>query len=86
VTENAVTESSSESEAAPAADAASTPAVRRRPLKRATKIRLLIILILAVLTAAAFGAYYIFNSSNYVPTTPKSMGTRSRSTHRRLAR
>jgi multidrug resistance efflux pump len=68
VTENAVTESSSESEAAPAADAAPTPAVRRRPLKRATKIRLLIILILAVLAAAAFGAYYIFNTSNYVTT------------------
>jgi multidrug resistance efflux pump len=68
VTENAVTESSSESEAVPAADAASTPAVRRRPLKRATKIRLLIILILAVLAAAAFVAYYIFNTSNYVTT------------------
>ena len=68
MTENAVTESSSESEAAPAADAAPTPAVRRRPLKRATKIRLLIILILAVLAAAAFGAYYIFNTSNYVTT------------------
>jgi len=68
VTENAVTESSSESEAAPAADAAPTPGVRRRPLKRATKIRLLIILILAVLAAAAFGAYYIFNTSNYVTT------------------
>ena len=38
MTENAVTESSSESEAAPAAVAAPTPAVRRRPLKRATKI------------------------------------------------
>lgn len=68
MTENAVTQSSSESEAAPAADVAPTPAVRRRPLKRATKIRLLIILILAVLAAAAFGAYYIFNTSNYVTT------------------
>ena len=62
MTENAVTQSSSESEAAP------TPAVRRRSLKRATKIRLLIILILAVLAAAAFVAYYIFNTSNYVTT------------------
>ena len=68
MTQNAVTESSSESEAAPAAVAAPTPVVRRRPLKRATKIRLLIILILAVLAAAAFGAYYIFNTSNYVTT------------------
>jgi multidrug resistance efflux pump len=72
VTENTsvgtVTESSSESEAAPAADAASTTQVRRRPLKRATKIRLLIILVIAVLAAAALSAYYIVNTSSYITT------------------
>jgi multidrug resistance efflux pump len=66
VTENAVTESSSEPEAAP--EPAPSASVRRRPLKRATKIRLLVILIIAVLAAAAFGVYYIFNTSNYVTT------------------
>ena len=66
VTENAVTESSSEPEAAP--EPASSASVRRRPLKRATKIRLLVILVLAVLAAAAFAVYYIFNASNYVTT------------------
>jgi multidrug resistance efflux pump len=66
VTENAVTESSSEPEAAP--EPASSASVRRRPLKRATKIRLLVILVIAVLAAAAFGVYYIFNTSNYVTT------------------
>jgi multidrug resistance efflux pump len=66
VTENAVTESSSEPEAAP--EPAPSASVRRRPLKRATKIRLLVILVIAVLAAAAFGVYYIFNTSNYVTT------------------
>jgi multidrug resistance efflux pump len=37
-------------------------------LKRATKIRLLVILGLAVLAAIAFLVYYIFNTSNYVTT------------------
>jgi multidrug resistance efflux pump len=67
VTENAVAESSSEPEAAPPDPESSAPA-RRRPLKRATKIRLLIIAVLALLAAAAFGVYYIFNTSNYVTT------------------
>ena len=53
-------------EAAP--EPASSASVRRRPLKRATKIRLLVILGLAVLAAVAFGVYYIFNTSNYVTT------------------
>jgi multidrug resistance efflux pump len=66
VTENAVTESSSEPEATPEPEASTS--VRRRPLKRATKIRLLVILVLAVLAAAAFAVYYIFNTSNYVTT------------------
>jgi multidrug resistance efflux pump len=66
VTENAVTESSSEPEAAP--EPAPSASVRRRPLKRATRIRLLVILVIAVLAAAAFGVYYIFNTSNYVTT------------------
>jgi multidrug resistance efflux pump len=66
VTENAVTASVSEPEATP--DSAPSAPVRRRPLKRATKIRLLVILVLATLAAAAFLAYYIFNSSNYVTT------------------
>ena len=66
MTENAVTESSSEPEAAP--EPAPSASVRRRPLKRATKIRLLVILVIAVLAAAAFGVYYIFNTSNYVTT------------------
>lgn len=63
-----VTESSSESESTPASDAPATAPARRRPLKRATKIRLLVILVLAVLAAAAFGAYYIINTRNYVTT------------------
>ncbi len=66
MTENAVTESSSEQEAAPEPE--SSASVRRRPLKRATKIRLLVILGLAVLAAVAFGVYYVFNTSNYVTT------------------
>ena len=66
MTENAVTESSSEPEAAP--EPAPSASVRRRPLKRATKIRLLVILVIAVLAAVAFGVYYIFNTSNYVTT------------------
>ena len=66
MTENAVTESVSEPEATP--DSAPSAPVRRRPLKRATKIRFLVILVLAALAAAAFLAYYIFNSSNYVTT------------------
>ena len=67
MTENTVTESPTEPDAAPA-DSASTAPVRRRPLKRATKIRLVGILVVAALAAAAFLAYYIFNSSNYVTT------------------
>jgi len=67
VTENAVTESASEPEAA-APEAAPSAPVRRRSLKRATKIRLLVIGVLAVLAAAAFVIYYIFNTSNYVTT------------------
>jgi multidrug resistance efflux pump len=67
VTENTVTDASTEPEATPPAPAPTEPA-RRRPLKRATKIRLLIILLVAVLTAAAFVVYYIFESSNYVTT------------------
>jgi multidrug resistance efflux pump len=67
VTENVVAESSSEPEAVPPDPESSSPA-RRRPLKRATKIRLLIIAVLALLAAAAFGVYYIFNTSNYVTT------------------
>ena len=55
MTENAVTEPSSEPEAAP--EPASSASVRRRPLKRATKIRLLVFLVLAVLAAAAFAVY-----------------------------
>jgi len=66
VTENTVVESSSEQEAAPEPE--SSASVRRRPLKRATKIRLLVILGLAVLAAVAFGVYYVFNTSNYVTT------------------
>jgi len=66
VTENTVAESSSEQEAAPEPE--SSASVRRRPLKRATKIRLLVILGLAVLAAVAFGVYYVFNTSNYVTT------------------
>jgi multidrug resistance efflux pump len=66
VTENAVTEPSSEPEAAP--EPASSASVRRRPLKRATKIRLSVILGLALLAAVAFGVYYVFNTSNYVTT------------------
>jgi multidrug resistance efflux pump len=66
VTENAVTESSSEPEAAP--EPAPSASVRRRPLKRTTKIRLFVILVIAVLAAVAFGVYYIFNTSNYVTT------------------
>lgn len=67
MTENAVTESASEPEAA-APEAAPSAPVRRRSLKRATKIRLLVIGVLAVLAAAAFVIYYIFNTSNYVTT------------------
>jgi len=67
VTENAVTESASEPEAATPDSATAAPG-RRRPLKRATKIRLLVILGLAVLAAIAFLVYYIFNTSNYVMT------------------
>ena len=67
MTENAVTESASAPEAA-AGDSATITSVRRRPLKRATKIRLLVILGLAVLAAVAFLAYYIVNTSNYVTT------------------
>jgi multidrug resistance efflux pump len=67
VTENTVATPSTEPEAAPPAQAPTEPA-RRRPLKRATKIRLLIILVLAVLAATAFVVYYIFNTSNYVTT------------------
>ena len=66
MTENAVTEPSSEPEAAP--EPASSASVRRRPLKRATKIRLSVILGLALLAAVAFGVYYVFNTSNYVTT------------------
>jgi multidrug resistance efflux pump len=61
-----VTESSSEPEAAP--EPAPSASVRRRPLKRTTKIRLFVILVIAVLAAVAFGVYYIFNTSNYVTT------------------
>ena len=67
MTENAVTESASEPEAATPDSATAAPG-RRRPLKRATKIRLLVILGLAVLAAIAFLVYYIFNTSNYVMT------------------
>jgi multidrug resistance efflux pump len=67
VTENAVTESATEPETAIPATVTEAPG-RRRPLKRATKIRLLVILGLAVLAAVAFLIYYIFNSSNYVTT------------------
>jgi len=67
VTENAVTASASEPEAATPEPAPSAP-VRRRSLKRATKIRLLVIGVLAVLAAAVFVVYYIFNTSNYVTT------------------
>jgi multidrug resistance efflux pump len=67
MTENAVTESVSEPEAA-AGDSATGTSVRRRPLKRATKIRLFVILGLAVLAAVGFLAYYIVNTSNYVTT------------------
>jgi multidrug resistance efflux pump len=67
VTENAVTESPSEPEVSPA-DAAPSPAGGRRPLKRATKIRLLIIGVIALLATAAFVTYYIVESSNYVTT------------------
>ncbi len=67
MTENAVTESASEPEAAAPEPAPSAP-VRRRSLKRATKIRLLVIGGIAVLAAAAFVVYYIFNTSNYVTT------------------
>jgi multidrug resistance efflux pump len=67
MTENAVTESASAPEAA-AGDSATGTSIRRRPLKRATRIRLLVILGLAVLAAVAFLAYYIVNTSNYVTT------------------
>jgi multidrug resistance efflux pump len=67
VTENAVTESASEPEAA-APEPAPGPPVRRRSLKRATKIRLLVIGIVAVLAVVAFVVYYIINTSNYVTT------------------
>jgi multidrug resistance efflux pump len=67
MTENAVTESASEPQATAEDSATDTP-VRRRPLKRATKIRLLVILGVAVLAAIAFLGYYIINTSNYVTT------------------
>jgi multidrug resistance efflux pump len=67
VTENAVTESASEAETTPASSGSSASA-RRRPLKRGTKIRLLVIGAIAVLAAAAFAVYYIINTSNYVTT------------------
>jgi multidrug resistance efflux pump len=67
VTENAVTESASEAETTPPTSGSSA-SVRRRPLKRGTKIRLLVIGALAVLAAAVFAVYYIINTSNYITT------------------
>jgi multidrug resistance efflux pump len=64
VTEQAVTDAES-TEAAPPEPA---PRTGRRPLKRETKIRLLVIGVLALLVAAAFITYYLIESSTYVTT------------------
>jgi multidrug resistance efflux pump len=64
VTEQAVTDAES-TEAAPPEPA---PRTGRRPLKRETKIRLLVIGVLALLVAAAFITYYLIESRTYVTT------------------
>jgi multidrug resistance efflux pump len=64
VTEQAVTDAKS-TEAAPPEPA---PPTGRRPLKRETKIRLLVIGVLALLVAAAFITYYLIESRTYVTT------------------
>jgi multidrug resistance efflux pump len=64
VTEQAVTDAES-TEAAPPEPA---PPTGRRPLKRETKIRLLVIGVLALLIAAAFITYYLIESRTYVTT------------------
>ena len=64
MTEQAVTDAKS-TEAAPPEPA---PPTGRRPLKRETKIRLLVIGVLALLIAAAFITYYLIESRTYVTT------------------
>jgi multidrug resistance efflux pump len=64
VTEQAVTDAES-TEAAPPEP---PPPTGRRPLKRETKIRLLVIGVLALLIAAAFITYYLIESRTYVTT------------------
>jgi multidrug resistance efflux pump len=63
--EGPVTEPVSASDEAPAGDPA--PAAKRG-LKRSTRIGLVIVLVLAVLATAAFIAYYILDTRNYVTT------------------
>jgi multidrug resistance efflux pump len=64
VTDQAVTDTES-TEAAPPEPA---PPTGRRSLKRETKIRLLVIGVLALLAAAAFLTYYLIESRTYVTT------------------
>lgn len=64
MTEQAVTDAES-TEAAPPEP---PPPTGRRPLKRETKIRLLVIGVLALLIAAAFITYYLIESRTYVTT------------------
>lgn len=45
----------------------STPA-KRRPMKRATRIRLLVIVALVLIAAVIFGGRYLLNTRNYVTT------------------
>jgi len=64
VTDQAVTDT----EATEAAPPAPAPPTGRRSLKRETKIRLLVIGVLALLAAAAFLTYYLIESRTYVTT------------------
>jgi multidrug resistance efflux pump len=64
VTDQAVTDT----EATEAAPPEPAPPTGRRSLKRETKIRLLVIGVLALLAAAAFLTYYLIESRTYVTT------------------
>ena len=64
MTDQAVTDT----EATEAAPPAPAPPTGRRSLKRETKIRLLVIGVLALLAAAAFLTYYLIESRTYVTT------------------
>lgn len=63
--EGPVTEPASAESGAPTAEA---PPAEKRKMKRSTRIGLAVVGVLALLAAAAFAAYYILDTRNYVTT------------------